>query len=233
MSVRRFSVTSVLDVGQLEGYYNRLDVYASFTDDGEYDYTGAVDGNIRPHSIFAYMINDVVGRYSRETTLYSRVFRYRDSGSSPLEVAKYRIDDYELDYQKLVKEFPDLEEELDEIYTLVPGQLTTKTGFAHLWQLTYRLAVVLSSSRSQLNKKWRDVFLILGYKSIIDKTTTGIISKNRRPCIVVLDESGVEDLEIVSTQRYKKEQNTRMISKIVRFNSRTKVSNARNRIKKW
>lgn len=232
MNVRRFSATSVLDVASLDGYYGRMDVYVSFTDDGEYDMVGAIDGNIRPEGIFAYMVNDVVGRTSRESTLYAKVFRYKERSREPLKVQNYRMDDYELDYQKLVRLFPDHADTLDEIYTLVPGQLQIKNPFSHLWQLTFRFAAEMVKGLKNIKKFWTGLLLDLGYDAVIDKSGTGVISRKRKPCIVVL-ETDVEDLEIVSTQKYKKEQNSRIHAKIARFNDLTKVSNARNRIKKW
>lgn len=232
MDVRRFSVTSVLDVSSLEGYYGRLDVYVSFTDDGEYDMDGSIDGNIRPEGIFGYMINDVVGRTSRESTLYAKVFRYKERSREPLNVQNYRMDDYELDYQKLVSMYPEHDELLDEIYTLVPGQLSIKNPFSHLWQLTFRFAASMVKGLKNIKKFWGEILKDIGYDAIIDKTGTGVISRKRKPCIVVL-EAEVEDLEIVSTQKYKKEQNTRIHAKIAKFNALTKVSNARRRIKKW
>ncbi len=235
MSVRRFSVTSVLDVSSLEGYYGRLDVYASFTDDGEFDMYGAVDGNLRPYGVFAYMINDVVGRRSRESTLYARVFRYRERSKQPLNVQQYTMDDYELDYQKMLRMFPDHEEVLDEIYTLVPGQLSIKNAFAHIWQLTFRFAAKLSKGLKSIKETWAELFQKLEYDAVIDKRGTGIIDSDRKPCLIVLGDTAgqlIEDLEIVSTQVYKKEQNSRIYFKIARFNRLTAVANARNRIKK-
>lgn len=234
---RRFSVTSVLDVSTLWGYYGRLDCYASFTDTGEYDRTGEIDRNIRPNGVLGYPINDVVGRYSRETTLYARVFRYRDDSSHILNPAQYSMDHYEMDVKKVMKAHPKLEEELDEIYTLVPGQIRIRNAFSHLWQFTYMVAVKLSGGASGVNKKWADVLMDLGYKAVLDKRGTGVMTTNRRPAILVLGQEydhrrDIIDLEIVSTQKYKKEQNSRIANQIIRFNNLTRVANARNRIKK-
>lgn len=235
---RRFSVNSVLDVSSLNGYYGRLDVFASFTDDGEYDLDARIDGNIRPHGVYGYMINDVVGRTSRETTLYARVFRYKTVSNDSLDVQKYTMDKYEEDYKRLLKKFPKWEEELDEIHTLVPGQLRTKNAFAHIWQLLFRFAAKLKRGIQAVKLMWGELFEVLGYEAVVDKRGTGVISANRKPCIVIFGKennwkSDVEDLEIVSTQVYKQEQNTQMFQKIARFNESTKVANARRRIKKW
>lgn len=232
---RRFSVTSVLDVSELNKYYGRLDVYVSFTDDGDYDYFGGVDATIRPESVYGYPINDVVGRFTRESTLYGRVFRYKEKSREPLDVTQYRMDDYEIDYRKLVDLYPAYEDELDWIYSLVPGQLKIKNAFNHLWQLTFRLAAKQAKGITNIKKQWADIFIALGYDAILDKRGTGVINDKRKAVLLVLgrDDTHIEDLEIVSTQEHKKELNQRIYRKIARFNRLTKVSNARNRIAKW
>lgn len=230
----RLSATSVLDVGSLEPYYNRLDVFVSFTDDGEYDLTGKIDKNIRPDGIFAYPINDVVGRASREGTIYGRVFRHKTVVDGALNINQYRMDDFDKDKEKLEKLFPEKADDIDYLYTIVPGLLNADTAFARLWMLTYRVSLIVGG-RSQYKATWAVMMRALGYDSVIDKVGRGIISKKRTPCLIVFDikENNVEDLEVVSTQANKKEINSRIASYIARFNATTKVSNARNRIKKW
>lgn len=227
---RRFSATSVLDVGELQGYYNRLDVFVSFTDTGKYDYTGKVDRNIRPTGIFAYMINDVVGRISRESTLYGRVFRYKTVDRDAVSIDQYRMDDYESDVKKMERiiDDPDI---IDRAFVLTPSRVPQNSAFAHLWVFTYLVALWTSSGSSYQNR-WTEILTELGYSAFVDKRGTGIISKNRKPSIIIFDENGIEELEIVSTQKHKKDLSTYTTNWVTRHNNRTDVSNSRRRIKK-
>ena len=235
MNTRRFSVTSVLDVGELEPYYNRMDVFVSFTDDGLYDYTGAIDQNRRPEGIFAYPINNVVGRQSRETTLYGRVFRYKTVDNDTLEVVNYRIDDFERDARRLHDLYPDLSDEIDEHVMLAPGRLKSDSPFGRLWITSFYVALEFASGMSDIQFHWTRVLMDLGYTSFYDRRGMGIITSGNDPVLLVIsDVSGdVEDLEIVSTQEHQKEQNAFVRDWVQRFNDRVEVSNARNRIKKW
>lgn len=234
MDVRRFSVASVLDVTSLNDYYSRLDVYASFTDTGDFDETGFIDQNIRPHGVFGYPINDVVGRISRESTLYAKVFRYRHSREKILQVTNYTFEDFKKDYVKLRLKLKGKDiEALDIAYAEVPSMVGSDNGFARYYLMTYLFAQKTASGRASIALRWARVIRLTGYMAINDSRGTGVISKKNRACIVIVgDNSRIESLEIVSTQKHKKEQNIRIADRIVRYNASTKVSNARNRIKK-
>lgn len=232
----RLSATSVLDVSSLEPYYNRLDVFVAFTDTGAFDLYGGVDENNRPRGVFSYPVNDVVGRKSRENSLYGRVFRYSLKDHDELDVFQYTNDKFDRDTEKLKEFFPNLEDFIDEQYMLIPGKIRKDTPFGRIWMLTYYVGMKISDSRSEIRDQWAFAFRVLGYNAIFDNRGSGIIDQgNNNAVLLVIDniQTDIEDLEIVSTQESKKEINQRIATTIERFNSRTDVSNARNRIKKY
>lgn len=232
----RLSATSVLDVTELEPYYNRLDVFVAFTDTGAFDLYGGVDENNRPRGVFAYPVNDVVGRKSRENSLYGRVFRYSLKDHEELDVFQYTNDDFDRDAKTLKEFFPDYEEFIDKQYMLIPGKINKDTPFGRIWMLTYYVGMKISEGRSEIRDNWAFVFRVLGYSAIFDNRGSGIIDQgNNNAVLMVIDgiQTDIEDLEIVSTQESKKEINQRIATSIERFNNKTEVSNARRRIKKY
>ena len=228
----RLSQASFIDTAQLEPYFNRLDVFVAFTDNGAYDLYGGIDENKRPVSVFAYPVNDVFGRKSKESSIYGRVFRFALKENEELDVFQYTNEKFDRDANELKKQFPNIEDFIDKEVALIPGKINVDNPFNRIWMLTFLVGLKLSEGKNT-REAWASMFKALGYSAIFDNAGTGVIdTDSQNAVLLVFDQEQIEDLEILEIQKNKKEINQRIARSIARFNDKTAVSNARNRIKK-
>lgn len=236
-AVRRFSATGVLDTSNLMRYYNRRNIFVSFTDTGDFIYD-LPNSDIK-HGIVSYPVNDVIGRRARDTTLYGRVFRLDYKNTPHLLVSQYRQAMLESDKKRIRNFLTDVratrefdgefhQGQIDVIFSNASMKATDGGFFGQLWFIVNEI-----SNNHHYDVSADQLFIQLGYSVIYDDTGRGVIVSRNTPVLLMFDESEVQNLEITSIQKFKKEQNSYMKFRIDRFNSLTKVSNARRRIVMW
>lgn len=236
-AARRFSATGVLDTTPLMRYYNRRNVFVSFTDTGDFIYD--IPKSDIGYGIISYPVNDVIGRKVNETTLYGRVFRLDYKNRPHLLVSQYRKAMLDADKNRIRSYITDArtsrefdgdfhQGQLDVIFSDASMKASDSGFFGQLWFIVNEIA-----KNHHYDIEAYQLFIQLGYSVIYDDTGRGIITSRRTPVLLMFDENEVQNLEIVSVQKFKKEQNSYMKFRINRFNNLTKVSNARRRIAMW
>lgn len=233
---RRSTATVAVDTDVFLPFYGRNSVYASFTDDGDFEEESLDDRKNRPEGIVGYPINDIVGRRVKSSTYYARVFRYRGN-TKTLKVSQYshgRLNsdfvDVQMYYEKVNKNYAD---HMDVLFEEASSKAVSNNPFSILW---YILEEISKTHRGSSGYAAQWAFLlesILGYDSVLDDRATGNIVQNRQDAIIILDSSGLEDLGIERIQKHKEDMNRYINRKVDRFNSMTRIVSARRRVGKF
>lgn len=220
-----FSNVSFMDVSELRTlYYGRINLYVSFSDDGEHDLSG-FDGGVlmRPRGVLSHTIHAVVGRKVSTPYFYANVFRNKAKASDILDTSTYSYDNFREDVETLTI-LPYLDEEdVRSTARSVSENVRLRSYFERFWVLTREL-----SNRS--DARWAEIILDAGYSSIEDPIGKGIISPDRSPSTIILDLKNVMDLDIVPVQKYRKDRRQNVIRRINKKNKRLWAT--RNRIAK-
>lgn len=197
-------------------YYGRLDVYVSFTDDGEY----ITEDDFRPNGIVCHSVDTVVGRKASTNLLYGRVFRIRKNRGDFLEdIRTYSADDLKKDLEAIssLRYIKDVDEEsYDVLYKY-------QRNFEKLWFLTKELS-------QGDGKVWAKILTDIGYKGFKDPHGYGLFDRKRSPAAILLNTSAKEDFDIVPMQKYRTDKRSRVVNSVKREVER--LSTQRNRVAK-
>ena len=216
-----FSFASYMDVREIRAlYYGRLNMYASFTDNSEYD----LRSNTRPHGVLAHAVDTIVGRKVSTEKFYAKVFRLRKSGGKFIEdIRHYSRDELLEDIEVLKVVSSTKEDDVEKAVSAVMANGRIRRDFDRLWEITK----ILSNKDS---KKWAKLFKDLDYIGVEDKTGLGVLTKKKAPAMLLFDTKSKTDLDIVPIQKYRKDERARvkeLVDKIVK-----KQATKRNRIAK-
>jgi len=215
------SFASFMDVQELRDlYYGRLNIYVSFTDDGEFDRDGkdALGDVVRPKSVVAYTVDAVVGRKASTPFLYGRIFRLKKDANFMKNIQGYTKAELENDLELLeIVGFYDLEE-IEEIKNDVLSDTTIRGNFEKFWEVTKRLAE--TKGRQLAPGYWRKTLLELDYTGFEDPNGNGPFAEQKAATALILDEKLIYMYDIVGVQKYQKEQRKRVrdwISRRVKY----------------
>jgi hypothetical protein len=211
------SFASFMDVQELRDlYYGRLNIYVSFTDDGQWedsgkDYIGDV---VRPKSVLAYSVDTVVGRKASTPDLYARVFRLNKDANFVKNIKNYSKDDLNNDIEILsLVGFYD-QEEIDEISEEVLADTLIRSHFDKFWEITKRLAA--TKGKQLMAAYWRKTLLDLDYSGFEDQQGTGPFAEFRAQTVLIIDMKQAHMYDIVGVQKYQKDNRRNITSKIAR-----------------
>lgn len=207
-------------------YYGRLNLFISFTDEGDYDFTPSGRDLPRPEGIIAHPINDVVGKKVRSNKFYGNVFRANTS-SFISDVRSYNRDAYIKDLTILSNIRKYDKEIVESMRDQYARDLSLNTWFEKLWHSTEEIA---SNMSGNFERNWKNIFMDMGYAGIMDTSGTGIIIIGRAPVILYFDYERRNDIDIVPIQKYRADPRARVADKVERRVQRMGVR--RNRIAK-
>ena len=211
-----FSNASYMDVRELRVmYYGRVNMYASFTDNSEYE----TPPDEVPDGILAYSVDSVVGRKVSSEKFYAKVFRAKKSGGRFVEdIRDYSREDLVEDVSILQITHDDAE----QIYKDVMADGRIRRDFDRFWKITWLVA-------KKNQKKWNKILRDLGYIGFEDRSGVGVLVKKKTPVALFLDKKQ-QSLDIVPIQRYRKDERAR-VKELVDYRVR-KQAPVRNRISK-
>lgn len=218
-----FAQGSDLDTFDLKlMYYGRHNIYVHFTDDGELSNEVTYYEIDRPKSMVCYPVNDVVGKRVKSSQFYMNIIRKGDNGHLR-DIKQYSKDDLERDVEMLRR--VGLDSELLEFYiNEIAKNTLIKSPFERLWLLTESLSLLDKAP------SWGELFLILGYNQISDPTGSGILVLGRTPVSLILDSSGVEEIDILRAQKGRIDPRRRTNNKVL--HKLKSLKSARRRVAK-
>lgn len=224
-----FSQSTVMNVDELRLlYHGRINIYTSFTDDGEFSIS-PVGNEIRPAGIVCHAINDVVGRKVKSKEFYANVFRINRSRSS----RKFVDDIRQYDSRNLQDDLQELEyldylsiDEIVEAVDKATRSVKVRSKFQRFWEVTKFLA---QNKGRQWPQYWRRILMDVGYNGFNDPSGTGILVKGRTPVCIQLD-TEVEHFDIVPIQKFRRDPRRRVATQVNREVKRMETK--RNRIAK-
>lgn len=220
-----FSYASYMDVTELRQlYYGRNNLYVSFTDSIYYIKSGKESGTlVRPWSIVAHGVNNVVARKVTTPYFYANVLRIDKKGWVE-DIRQYGSDQLAKDIVKL-KNMKFLDESLvDTIVKYVTDRRATLKKFDTMWDITKRL----SKNDEML---WNKILLELGYTGFTDQTGTGTFG-GREPCSLILTEGIVTYLDTVPIQKYREDRRSRIKDRISQVQRLTNSNVKKRRVAK-
>jgi len=226
-----FSNASYMDVTDLRAlYYNRRDLFVSFTDQGDYYIDPQYNELDRPNSIVCYRVEDVVGRKVATSYFYANVFRLKLSNSLQWidNIRKYSWRALDLDVLSLELLGYTDPTNVKRVADNVMKMTTIRSPFEKLWTITEYIAK--DAGGDDYASLWRKLLLDLGYGAITDPTKTGILTGEKKPVTIYLDFGAREDLDILNIQRYRQDHRQRVKQHIDLKLKR--MANSRNRIAK-
>lgn len=196
-----FSFASYMDVREIRAlYYGRLNMYASFTDNSEYD----LRSNTRPRGILSHAVDTIVGRKVSTEKFYAKVFRLRKSGGKFIEdIRHYSRDELLEDIEVLKVLSSTKEEDVEKAVSDVMANGRIRRDFDRLWEITK----ILSNKDS---RKWAQLFKDLDYIGVEDKTGLGVLTKKKAPAMLLFDTRSKTDLDVVPIQKYRKDERARV-----------------------
>lgn len=222
-----FSNASYMDVREIRAlYYGRVNMFVSFSDDGEFVTDGYVRGRLeRPAGILAHAVDAVVGRKVSSSLFYGNVFRRKSARGFIEDIRAYNSRDFEDDLEAFyalgyLKD--DKKVEAEE----AASSPRLSTYFERFWTLTRTAA----GSGSGSDKLWARIIMDIGYNGFTDHSGKGILIKDRVPCTIILDTSVVQHMDIVPIQKYRRDPRKRITDKVERKVS--KMATTRNRVAK-
>lgn len=211
-----FSFSSVMDVKELRLlYYGRIDLYVTFTDDGELSMEPSSDEN-RPYAYVAHPVNDVVASKVKTSEFYANVYRVnkQNDGRKIIEdIRQYDSKQLERDKEKLFMLEYFEPSTVREIINSVSVVSTLRSKFDVLWEITERLSATKGRYAKQY---WRRIFLDLGYNAVKDPQGSGKLIKKKYPVMLQFDRD-IMELDIVPIQKFKKDPRSRTASKVNRM----------------
>lgn len=216
-----FSFASYMDVREIRAlYYGRLNMYASFTDNHEYD----LRSNTRPHGILAHAVDTIVGRKVSTEKFYAKVFRLRKSGGKFIEdIRHYSRDELMEDIEVLKILSITKKDNVEKVVESVMANGRLRRDFDRLWEITKALS-------NKDSKKWAQLFKELDYIGVEDKAGLGVLTKKKVPVMLLFNTKSKTDLDVVPIQKYRKDERAR-VKELV--DKRVKdQSTVRNRIAK-
>jgi len=223
------SFASVMELTDLRAlYYGRIDMYVSFTDDGDFRLSGYESGKLeRPYGIKSYTVENVVGRKASSPDLYGIVFRRRGSGRYLSDIRSYSQERLNEDLELLdTLSYVD-KDDLESAKAAVLFNPRMRRNFEKFWNITKRIADRKGQSG---DKFWSRMLDDLGYSGFEDPSGLGIIGKRGELCSIWLDEKSVEMFDIVPIQKRRRDPRRRIRDKIDR--EVKKMHSRRNRVAK-
>lgn len=220
-----FSNATYMDVTELrQMYYGRSNLYVSFTDSINYIKSGKDSGSlVRPWSILANTVNEVVARKVSTPYFYANVIRIDKKG--------WLDDIRHYDDRQLKKDVETLTQLsfLDEsfINTIVEYVMERKRGakkFEILWEITKRL-----SKNNEMT--WNKILVGIGYTGFTDQTGTGLFG-TRFPQSIILTEDALTYLDTVAVQKYRTDNRKRVKERIEQVQRVSMSATKKNRIAK-
>lgn len=196
-----FSFASYMDVREIRAlYYGRLNIYASFTDNSEYD----LRSNTRPRGILSHAVDTIVGRKVSTEKFYAKVFRLRKSGGKFIEdIRHYSRDELLEDIEVLKVLSSTKEDDVEKAVSAVMANGRIRRDFDRLWEITK----ILSNRDS---RKWAQLFKDLDYIGVEDKAGLGVLTKKKAPVMLLFDTRSITDLDVVPIQKYRKDERARV-----------------------
>lgn len=196
-----FSFASYMDVREIRAlYYGRLNMYASFTDNSEYD----LRSNTRPRGILSHAVDTIVGRKVSTEKFYAKVFRLRKSGGKFIEdIRHYSRDELLEDIEVLKVLSSTKEDDVEKAVSAVMANGRIRRDFDRLWEITK----ILSNRDS---RKWAQLFKDLDYIGVEDKAGLGVLTKKKAPVMLLFDTRSKTDLDVVPIQKYRKDERARV-----------------------
>lgn len=223
-----FSNASYMEVRGLRAlYYGRLDMYASFTDDGVIQTSGMEGGSlVRPAGVLGHTIDAIVGRKVSSSYFYATVFRWRKQKIFVEDIRAHTYEKYQDDLE-LFRTLPYIKPSVRENAEKAAESSLLRSYFERLWVLT-RTAAEASGSIS--DRVWARILDDLGYAGFADPAGKGILIPERVPCTLILDEKQITELDIVPIQKYRVDPRRRIVDQVNR--KVRKMATKRNRIAK-
>ena len=196
-----FSFASYMDVRELRAlYYGRLNMYASFTDNHNYD----TDERGRPDGVVCHAIDSIVGRKISSEKFYGKVFRLRKSGGKFVDdIRNYSKEELVEDVEVLRILPSTKEDDVDDAVNRVMSNGRIRRDFDRLWEITK----LISKGNG---KKWAQLFRDLSYIGFEDKSGLGVMTKKKSPVMILIDVRSKTDIDIVPIQKYRKDERARV-----------------------
>lgn len=214
-----------MDVSELrQMYYGRSNLYVSFTDSIKYIKSGKDSGTlVRPWSILANSVNEVVARKVSTPFFYANVMRINKKGW--LEDIRH-YDDRQLkkDIDSLTQLSFVEESFVNTIVEYVMERRQSSKKFEVLWEITKRL----SKNDEML---WNKILIGIGYTGFTDQTGTGIFG-TRFPQSIILTEDVITYLDTVEIQKYRTDNRKRIKDRIEQVQRLTTSNTKKNRVAK-
>ena len=220
-----FSFGSYMDVSELRRlYYGRNNVYASFTDSIYYIKSGKDSGSlVRPWSILANSVNEVVARKVSTHYFYANILRVDKRGWLE-DIRDYDDRALAKDIEKL-KGLKFVEESfVNTVVDYVINRRATTKKFELMWDITKRL-----SKNNEMT--WNKILLGIGYTGFTDQTGSGLFG-GRYPQSIILTEDVITYLDTVPVQKYRKDQRKRVIDRIDQVQRLSNSVTKKNRVAK-
>tara|TARA_Y100000593_G_C4308288_1_gene336938 strand:- start:77 stop:853 length:777 start_codon:yes stop_codon:yes gene_type:complete len=219
------SYMNVTDIRTL--YYGRLDLYASFTDDGDIETSGITSGRLeRPAGVLAHKIDSIVGRKVSSSLFYASIFRWRRQNVFVDDIRNHTYEKYQDDLE-VFRTLKYIKDEVKEAAEKAAESSLLRSYFERLWVLTKTAA---EGSGSISDQVWARILEDLGYAGFADPSGKGIIVKDRVPCVLIIDDTGLTEIDIVPIQKYRIDRRMRIVDKVNR--KVRKMATKRNRIAK-
>lgn len=227
---RSFGLSSHLDVDELRlMYYGRLDVYVTFTDEGELSFSPDDRELDRPDGVIAYDVRDVVGKKVASGEFYGNVLRLSANfGRHVEDVKHYSNDHLRADIVKL-RGLETIETDVvDLIIDEVLSDSSFTSPFSKFWRITEYLSKLTSTQ--VYGSIWASILLDLGYVAFSDPSRTGTLTGKREPVTLYIDQDRIEEVDVLPIQKHRKDPRGRVRAAVER--RRKLMRNARNRIAK-
>lgn len=212
-----FSAASYMDVSELRLlYHGRIDLFVTFTDDGR-STDEPNSSEVRPAGLICHAINDVVGRKIQSSTFYGNVFRINKTYKSRkflADVRQYDSSDLKQDIESLYTLSYLEHEDIDSVVNKVSVQSRIRTMFHRFWEITRKIANARGGRYA--SKYWRRILFDLGYNGFNDPHGTGILIKQKKPVCLWLDKDGINEIDIVPIQKFRKDPRRRIANQVSR-----------------
>lgn len=223
-----FNNASYMDVRGLRAlYYGRLDLYASFTDDGEIETSGMSGGSlVRPEGVLGHTIDAIVGRKVSSSYFYANVFRWRKTQVFVEDIRTHNYEKYQDDLE-LFRTLRYIKPGVKEAAEKAAESSLLRSYFERLWVLTKTAA---EASGSISDRVWARILDDLGYAGFSDPSGKGILIPERVPCTLILNPREITELDIVPIQKYRVDPRRRIVDQVNR--KVRKMATKRNRIAK-
>lgn len=224
-----FSAASYMDVRELRAlYYGRINLYASFSDDTDYDLEGRDDRrSTRPAGVLCHTVNSIVARKVSSSKFYASVFRINKSGGKFVEDLRgFSSEDYQAAKEVLYAISYIDDELVDEAVARVEANPRLRSTFEKFWELTK----LLSGKGSDMPRRWARILIDLGYDGFADESGSGLLIKSKVPVAILLNMAKMEELDVVPIQKYRVDPRRRVQSDVDRKVKR--LVTKRNRVAK-